>query len=87
MVNGLGVLGWGVGGSEAEAALLGEAISMLGPQVVGVKLAGRLSEGVTASDLVLMVTQLLRSVTGGPLDDSSPDGRCDVDLCSRGAIW
>ena len=62
MVNGLGVLGWGVGGIEAEAAMLGEAVSMLVPQVVGVKLTGRLSEGATATDLVLTVTQLLRSL-------------------------
>ncbi|HUF91660.1 MAG TPA: aconitase family protein, partial [Candidatus Limnocylindria bacterium] len=62
MVNGLGVLGWGVGGIEAEAAMLGEAVSMLVPQVVGVKLWGRLPEGVTATDLVLTVTQLLRSL-------------------------
>jgi aconitate hydratase len=60
MINGLGVLGWGVGGIEAEAAMLGEAISMLVPQVVGFKLAGRLPEGATATDLVLTVTQILR---------------------------
>jgi aconitate hydratase len=61
MVNGLGVLGWGVGGIEAEAALLGEELSMLVPQVVGVRLDGRLREGATATDLVLTITQLLRS--------------------------
>ena len=60
MVNGLGVLGWGVGGIEAEAAMLGEAISMLVPQVVGFKLMGALPEGATATDLVLTVTQILR---------------------------
>jgi aconitate hydratase len=60
MVNGLGVLGWGVGGIEAEAAMLGEAISMLVPQVVGFKLTGELPEGATATDLVLTVTQILR---------------------------
>src|SRR5262249_34639387 len=60
MVNGLGVLGWGVGGIEAEAAMLGEAVSMLVPQVVGFKLSGELPEGVTATDLVLTVTELLR---------------------------
>src|SRR5437868_6042026 len=60
MVNGLGVLGWGVGGIEAEAAMLGEAVSMLVPQVVGFKLSGELADGVTATDLVLTVTQLLR---------------------------
>jgi aconitate hydratase A / 2-methylisocitrate dehydratase len=60
MVNGLGVLGWGVGGIEAEAALLGEELSMLVPQVVGVRLDGCLREGATATDLVLTVTELLR---------------------------
>jgi aconitate hydratase len=60
MINGLGVLGWGVGGIEAEAAMLGEAISMLIPQVVGFRLTGSLPEGATATDLVLTVTQVLR---------------------------
>jgi aconitate hydratase len=62
MINGLGVLGWGVGGIEAEAAMLGEPLSMLVPQVVGFKLSGRLREGATATDLVLTVTQILREV-------------------------
>ncbi|MDX6409048.1 MAG: aconitate hydratase [Gaiellaceae bacterium] len=61
MINGLGVLGWGVGGIEAEAAMLGEAVSMLIPQVVGFKLTGAMPEGATATDLVLTVTQLLRA--------------------------
>ena len=60
MVNGLGVLGWGVGGIEAEAAMLGEPLSMLVPQVVGFRLSGELREGATATDLVLTVTELLR---------------------------
>jgi aconitate hydratase len=60
MVNGLGVLGWGVGGIEAEAAMLGEALSMLVPQVVGLRLTGALQEGATATDLVLTVTEILR---------------------------
>ena len=60
MINGLGVLGWGVGGIEAEAAMLGQPISMLIPEVVGFRLTGALSEGVTATDLVLTVTQMLR---------------------------
>jgi aconitate hydratase len=60
MVNGLGVLGWGVGGIEAEAAMLGEAVSLLVPQVVGLRLTGALREGATATDLVLTVTELLR---------------------------
>src|ERR671918_93606 len=62
MVNGLGVLGWGVGGIEAEAVLLGEPVSMLLPQVVGFRLSGRLPEGATATDLVLAVTQILRKL-------------------------
>jgi len=61
MINGLGVLGWGVGGIEAEAAMLGQPISMLIPEVVGFRLTGALSEGVTATDLVLTVTQMLRA--------------------------
>jgi len=62
MINGLGVLGWGVGGIEAEAAMLGQAVSMLVPQVVGYKLTGKLREGATATDLVLTVTQALRKL-------------------------
>src|ERR1700757_319626 len=62
MINGLGVLGWGVGGIEAEAAMLGQPVSMLIPQVVGVKLIGRLREGATATDLVLTVTEMLRKL-------------------------
>ena len=61
MVNGLGVLGWGVGGIEAEAAMLGQPVSMLIPEVVGFKLTGKLAEGITATDLVLTVTQMLRA--------------------------
>jgi aconitate hydratase A / 2-methylisocitrate dehydratase len=60
MVNGIGVLGWGVGGIEAEAGMLGEALSMLVPQVVGLRLTGSLREGATATDLVLTVTEILR---------------------------
>src|SRR3954464_13232454 len=62
MINGLGVLGWGVGGIEAEAAMLGQPLSMLVPQVVGFKLSGALPEGATATDLVLTVTEILRKV-------------------------
>jgi len=62
MINGLGVLGWGVGGIEAEAAMLGQPVSMLIPEVVGFKLSGKLKEGVTATDLVLTATQMLRAV-------------------------
>ncbi len=61
MINGLGVLGWGVGGIEAEAAMLGQPVSMLIPEVVGFKLTGKLAEGVTATDLVLTATQMLRA--------------------------
>jgi aconitate hydratase len=60
MINGLGVLGWGVGGIEAEAAMLGQAVAMLVPEVIGFKFSGKLKEGVTATDLVLTVTQMLR---------------------------
>lgn len=60
MINGLGVLGWGVGGIEAEAAMLGQPISMLIPEVIGFKLKGKLREGITATDLVLTITQMLR---------------------------
>src|SRR5206468_7954378 len=61
MVNGLGVLGWGVGGIEAEACMLGQPIYMVTPQVIGMKLHGKLPEGSTATDLVLVITQILRS--------------------------
>jgi aconitate hydratase len=61
MINGLGVLGWGVGGIEAEAAMLGQPIDMLTPDVIGVKLVGHLSEGITATDLTLYITQMLRT--------------------------
>ena len=60
MINGLGVLGWGVGGIEAEAAMLGQPVSMLIPQVVGVRFTGKLREGSTATDLVLTITEMLR---------------------------
>ena len=60
MVNGLGVLGWGVGGIEAEAAMLGQPVSMLIPKVVGFKLNGAIPTGVTATDVVLTITQMLR---------------------------
>src|SRR5690625_7811967 len=60
MVNGLGVLGWGVGGIEAEAAMLGQPVSMLIPRVVGFKLEGQIPSGVTATDVVLTITEMLR---------------------------
>jgi aconitate hydratase len=87
MVNGLGVLGWGVGGIEAEAAMLGEAISMLVPQVVGVKLAGRLPEGATATDLVLTVTQTLRALgVVGKFVEYFGDGLAGLPLADRATI-
>jgi aconitate hydratase len=61
MINGLGILGWGVGGIEAEAAMLGQPVSMLVPEVVGFRMSGQLAEGITATDLVLTVTQMLRA--------------------------
>ena len=87
MVNGLGVLGWGVGGIEAEAAMLGEAISMLVPQVVGFRLHGQLPEGATATDLVLTVTQILRS-TGvvGKFVEYFGEGLAGLPLADRATI-
>jgi aconitate hydratase len=87
MVNGLGVLGWGVGGIEAEAALLGQPISMLIPQVVGFRLAGELPEGATATDLVLTVTQMLRrhGVVGRFVEFFGP-GVANVPVENRATI-
>ncbi|HET9501747.1 MAG TPA: aconitate hydratase [Marmoricola sp.] len=87
MVNGLGVLGWGVGGIEAEAAMLGQPMSMLLPQVVGVKLTGELSEGTTATDLVLTVAELLRRtrVVGKFVDFFGP-GVGAVPLATRATL-
>jgi aconitate hydratase len=87
MVNGLGVLGWGVGGIEAEAAMLGEPISMLIPQVVGFKLTGALPEGATATDLVLTVTQILRA-TGvvGKFVEYFGHGLAGLPLADRATI-
>ncbi len=87
MINGLGVLGWGVGGIEAEAAMLGEAISMLVPQVVGFRLSGSLPEGATATDLVLTVTQILRE-TGvvGKFVEYFGHGLATLPLADRATI-
>jgi aconitate hydratase len=87
MVNGLGVLGWGVGGIEAEAALLGEALSMLVPQVVGFRLRGRLREGATATDLVLTVVELLRH-TGvvGKFVEYFGDGVSGLTVADRATL-
>ena len=87
MVNGLGVLGWGVGGIEAEAAMLGQPVSMLIPQVIGFKLFGRLKEGSTATDLVLTVTQMLRKkgVVGKFVEFYGP-GLAQLPLADRATI-
>nr|MCU0703763.1 aconitate hydratase AcnA [Fimbriiglobus sp.] len=87
MVNGLGVLGWGVGGIEAEAAMLGQPVSMLIPQVVGFKLSGKLKEGATATDLVLTVTQMLRKkgVVGKFVEFFGP-GLAELPLADRATI-
>jgi aconitate hydratase len=87
MVNGLGVLGWGVGGIEAEAAMLGQPVSMLIPQVVGFKLSGKLKEGATATDLVLTVTQMLRKkgVVGKFVEFFGP-GLAELSLADRATI-
>src|SRR5690606_7477701 len=87
MINGLGVLGWGVGGIEAEAAMLGQPITMLIPQVVGFELTGQLAEGATGTDLVLTVTQMLRD-TGvvGKFVEFFGDGLEHLPLADRATI-
>jgi aconitate hydratase len=87
MINGLGVLGWGVGGIEAEAAMLGQPLSMLIPQVVGFKLTGKLREGATATDLVLTVTEMLRKkgVVGKFVEFFGP-GLSELPLADRATI-
>ncbi|HYM46293.1 MAG TPA: aconitate hydratase [Solirubrobacteraceae bacterium] len=101
MVNGLGVLGWGVGGIEAEAAMLGQPLSMLIPQVLGFRLHGRLPEGATATDLVLTVTQMLRErgvvgmfvefygagLTGLPIADRATIGNMSPEFGSTCAVF
>src|SRR5579875_2072959 len=87
MVNGLGVLGWGVGGIEAEAAMLGQAMPMLIPQVLGFKLTGELSEGATATDLVLTVTEMLRERgVVGKFVEFHGDGLARLPLADRETI-
>src|SRR5688572_8540199 len=87
MINGIGVLGWGVGGIEAEAAMLGQPSSMLIPQVVGFKLTGRLPEGATATDLVLTVTQMLRKHgVVGKFVEFFGDGLDNLPLADRATI-
>jgi aconitate hydratase len=87
MINGLGVLGWGVGGIEAEAAMLGQPVSMLIPQVIGVKLSGALREGTTATDLVLTVTEMLRAKgVVGKFVEFFGDGLAQLPLADRATI-
>jgi aconitate hydratase len=87
MINGLGVLGWGVGGIEAEAAMLGQAITMLIPQVVGFKFTGELPEGATATDLVLTVTEMLRRKgVVGKFVEFYGDGLDNLPLADRATI-
>jgi aconitate hydratase len=87
MINGLGVLGWGVGGIEAEAAMLGQPISMLLPEVVGFELTGRLADGATATDLVLRVTEMLRAHgVVGKFVEFHGTGLTDMPLANRATI-
>ena len=87
MVNGLGVLGWGVGGIEAEAAMLGQPVSMLIPRVVGFKLTGELPDGATATDLVLTITEMLRKHgVVGKFVEFYGDGVAAVPLANRATI-
>jgi aconitate hydratase len=87
MINGLGVLGWGVGGIEAEAAMLGQPVSMLVPQVVGFKLSGKLKEGTTATDLVLTVTEMLRKQgVVGKFVEFYGSGISELPLADRATI-
>jgi aconitate hydratase len=87
MINGLGILGWGVGGIEAEAAMLGQPITMLIPQVLGFKLSGALREGTTATDLVLTVTEMLRRKGAvGKFVEFFGDGLADLPLADRATL-
>ena len=87
MINGLGVLGWGVGGIEAEAAMLGQPVSMLIPEVVGFKLTGKMAEGVTATDLVLTCVQMLREVgVVGRFVEFYGEGVANLTLADRATI-
>src|SRR5690606_10547246 len=87
MINGLGVLGWGVGGIEAEACMLGQPIYMLMPEVIGFKLNGRLPEGTTATDLVLTVTEMLRKKgVVNKFVEFFGDGLSELSLADRATI-
>ena len=90
MINGLGVMGWGVGGIEAEAAMLGQPVSMLIPEVVGFELHGKLPPGATATDLVLTVTEMLRRRKSSASSSSSTAPacrRCRSPIARRSATW
>ncbi len=87
MINGLGILGWGVGGIEAEAAMLGQPVSMLIPEVIGFKITGKLREGITATDLVLTVTEMLRNKgVVGKFVEFYGDGLKDMPIADRATI-
>jgi len=87
MINGLGILGWGVGGIEAEAAMLGQPVTMLIPEVIGFRLTGRLKEGTTATDLVLTVTEMLRKKgVVGKFVEFFGDGLANLPLADRATI-
>ncbi|MGM0952806.1 MAG: aconitate hydratase AcnA [Pseudomonadota bacterium] len=87
MINGLGILGWGVGGIEAEAAMLGQPVSMLIPEVIGFKVSGKLREGITATDLVLTVTEMLRKKgVVGKFVEFYGDGLKDMPVADRATI-
>lgn len=87
MINGLGVLGWGVGGIEAEAAMLGQPVTMIIPDVIGVKLTGQLREGVTATDLVITITQMLRAKgVVGKFVEFFGDGLANLPLANRATV-
>jgi aconitate hydratase len=87
MINGLGVLGWGVGGIEAEAGMLGQPLPMLVPEVVGFRLSGKLAEGATATDLVLRVTEMLRELgVVGKFVEFYGEGLSTMSLPDRATI-
>ena len=87
MINGLGVLGWGVGGIEAEAVMLGQPIYMLTPDVIGFKLTGQMPKGATATDLVLVVTEMLRAKgVVGKFVEFYGDGMGSMTLADRATI-
>ena len=87
MIKGLAVLGWGVGGIEAEAAMLGQPVSMIIPEVIGFRMTGKLREGVTATDLVLTVTQMLRKFgVVGKFVEFFGDGLAKLQLADRATI-